>query len=161
MITKAESVRKWRKKYPADYYTYKIAWFERHAADMPEEKRKKRCRFLRVYATRYGLITRPDHCERCYKECKPNAHHFSYLQVLDVQWLCRDCHNEADKEREQQLGIVRAKPVRRGREHYRKVYERAMELWATGHWSQVAIAKLLSVNNSAVSKWVNGINRPR
>ena len=43
---------------------------------------------------RCGIISRPSSCSQCFKQCKPEAHHWSYLEEhhLDVVWLCRKCH---------------------------------------------------------------------
>jgi hypothetical protein len=44
-----------------------------------------------------GLIVRPDSCSACAVPCVPQAHHHrGYDRPLDVIWLCRRCHFEAD-----------------------------------------------------------------
>jgi hypothetical protein len=46
-------------------------------------------------AIRDGLLTRPDACEWCGKECHLDAHHLSYDKPdshLDVEWICPSCH---------------------------------------------------------------------
>jgi hypothetical protein len=43
-------------------------------------------------ALQESIITRPDKCKECMKECKPEAHHNDYLKPLDVEWLCHGCH---------------------------------------------------------------------
>ena len=45
-------------------------------------------------AIRSGKITRPDHCEGCNKQCKPDGHHNDYDEPLEVNWLCKTCHGE-------------------------------------------------------------------
>jgi len=49
-----------------------------------------------------GVIVRPDRCEECNRECKPDAHHEDYNKPLDVVWLCRSCHvtKHRDKEKD-------------------------------------------------------------
>jgi hypothetical protein len=42
-----------------------------------------------------GLLTRPDACDECGRECFVDAHHLSYDKPdshLDVEWLCPSCH---------------------------------------------------------------------
>jgi hypothetical protein len=39
-----------------------------------------------------GNIVRPNRCERCEADCKPDAHHADYNKPLEVEWLCRSCH---------------------------------------------------------------------
>lgn len=45
-------------------------------------------------AVRNGVLIRPTSCSECNCECKPHAHHDSYLleNALKVRWLCRKCH---------------------------------------------------------------------
>lgn len=51
------------------------------------------------YAVDRGYVVRPDACEQCGKECKPDGAHFTYDRPLDVRWLCRSCHFLWDRER--------------------------------------------------------------
>ena len=50
-------------------------------------------------ALRRGDLTRPEGCAQCGQPCRPEAHHRSYEQAawLVVEWLCRSCHQEADR----------------------------------------------------------------
>ena len=161
IVGKYESVKKWCEKNPVQATLIKIGWYTRHQHEWPEVKRKKKCRELTTKAIRYGIIARPSCCQGCGVRCKPNAHHDDYSQLLNVRFFCRKCHNAADREREERLGIVRVKPVIREREHYQRVYDRALNLWRTGNYSQVEIGKLLGITNSCISKWVNGLTAPR
>ncbi|KKL75825.1 hypothetical protein LCGC14_2051050 [marine sediment metagenome] len=52
---------------------------------------------------RAGKITQPFLCERCFKECKPEAHHPDYTKPMEIEWLCRPCHIETHKEKLCQL----------------------------------------------------------
>ena len=83
------------------------------------------------WAVRRGKILRPNHCERCSKPCKPDAHHHDYAKPLDVEWLCRQCHMAEDGRIERlitsRVGLITvgllpcitckvpSKPLRRGR----------------------------------------------
>lgn len=47
------------------------------------------------WAMEFGLLTRPDACERCGSTKKLHAHHhlgYERDHWLDVQWLCSPCH---------------------------------------------------------------------
>lgn len=44
-------------------------------------------------ALKRGELTRPDRCEGCGIECKPDGAHSDYRQPLLVRWLCRRCHS--------------------------------------------------------------------
>ena len=39
-----------------------------------------------------GTVKRPDRCQGCGLDCKPDGHHHDYSRPLDVVWLCRTCH---------------------------------------------------------------------
>lgn len=45
-----------------------------------------------------GVLIRPDRCELCGKECKPDAAHHDYSLPLSVHWLCKSCHNQWDHD---------------------------------------------------------------
>ena len=51
-------------------------------------------------AIKSGKIIRPNNCEKCNKECKPDAHHESYKKEdwLNVIFLCRSCHRSRHVE---------------------------------------------------------------
>ena len=57
-------------------------------------KFKINSRFKVTNAVRRGHMIRPNKCEKCMKECKPEAHHNDYSKPLEVQWFCRVCHNK-------------------------------------------------------------------
>jgi hypothetical protein len=157
----AEARHRWEQANQVKFILIKIGWYTRHQHKWSDKKRHKKCRELVCKAIRCGIIARPSCCQGCGVPCKPDCHHDDYARLLDVQFYCRKCHNQHDREREERLGIMRAKPERRNFLHYRNVYDRALELWKTGEWSQVAIGKLLGISNACVSKWVNGHLRPR
>jgi len=48
-------------------------------------------------AIRSGRLVRPESCEICSKNCRPEAHHCDYGKPLDVQWLCKTCHADWHK----------------------------------------------------------------
>lgn len=49
-------------------------------------------------ALRSGIITKPTTCELCGEEKPLDGHHKDYKLVLDVVWLCRQCHKKLNKE---------------------------------------------------------------
>ncbi len=51
-------------------------------------------------AVRDGKMTRPNYCQGCGAECRPDGHHENYLKPLDVVWLCKPCHHFAHASRE-------------------------------------------------------------
>lgn len=46
-----------------------------------------------------GTLVRPDRCQECGKETRPQAAHYDYSRMLDVRWLCQRCHSIWDHER--------------------------------------------------------------
>ena len=57
-----------------------------------------RCRSILNEAVRCGKIKRPNTCESCFKECKPEGHHEDYSRPFDVDWLCIECHKRLHRE---------------------------------------------------------------
>jgi len=59
---------------------------------------KRRDKFLALakvkYALKTGRLIRPNYCEGCGIECKPQGHHDDYSKPLEVKWLCQKCHDE-------------------------------------------------------------------
>lgn len=70
---------------------------QRGTSKWREKNPEKNAAHCRVYrAVRNGTLVRPDRCERCDKECKPEASHDDYAKPLEVEWLCRPCHVRKD-----------------------------------------------------------------
>ena len=49
-------------------------------------------------ALRGQVLMRPSACGQCGSPCKPDAHHhngYAPEHWLDVEWLCRNCHERA------------------------------------------------------------------
>jgi hypothetical protein len=61
---------------------YQIIHPDRHAARIAVAK-----------ALRHGRLVRPDKCQKCPSLGPLEAHHPDYSRPLDVEWLCRPCHN--------------------------------------------------------------------
>jgi len=97
-----------RKKVSARWYKHAAVLRkkekERHQKRItnPEEK-KRRLKYQQGYRTpktnkahriaqRY--LERPNHCELCGKECKPEAHHPNYDEPSRVLWCCTVCHRQ-------------------------------------------------------------------
>jgi hypothetical protein len=69
------------------------AWRKRNL-----EKTRAHSRVAR--AIKKGTLVRPDTCERCGEECRPEASHDDYSKPLEVEWLCRLCHARKDNRRD-------------------------------------------------------------
>ena len=69
--------------------------WEREYNQRPDVKKRKDANQYVKLAIKFGDLTRPDTCDRCGKECKPEAHHEDYDKPLDVMWLCKECHEGA------------------------------------------------------------------
>ena len=61
---------------------------------------KKKAHHAVYRAIKTGKLTRPSICESCFKERFIQAHHESYEKEkwLDVDWLCRECHDKLRKK---------------------------------------------------------------
>jgi len=62
-----------------------------------ENKDKKYAHAIANRAIKAGILIRPDHCENCFKKCKPVAHHENYKKQLEVDFICRTCHSARHK----------------------------------------------------------------
>lgn len=83
--TGTEEYKEQRRKYMREY------------RQRPEVKQRERARLAVKGAIKYGALVRPDHCDICGCECKPDAHHwhgYDEDHKLDVQWVCKSCHKE-------------------------------------------------------------------
>lgn len=101
-----ELLRAWRERYPRGTgirKAYRHKYNKAHKRENAAEERRYRRKFPErssarwaVYrAVRTGMLTRPRHCSKCGRECKPNGHHHrGYAKEfwLDVIWLCMECH---------------------------------------------------------------------
>lgn len=89
----ARSKREWEKRNPEKVNAKAKRQYIRH----PE---KRRARTAVTRAVESGRLTRPAQCESCGRPDSPladgrsqiEAHHADYAQPLDVEWLCRRCH---------------------------------------------------------------------
>src|ERR1043166_6968232 len=63
---------------------------------LQQDKRRPACHNAVHRAIKKGVIERKD-CERCGSP-KTLAHHESYDNKLDVNWLCQPCHKQRHKE---------------------------------------------------------------
>lgn len=50
------------------------------------------------HAVERGDVIRPDACEVCGDPADTEAHHRDYNKPLEVEWLCRDCHDGRHNE---------------------------------------------------------------
>src|SRR5690606_1514330 len=55
--------------------------------NLKQNARKKVLRALQS-----GKLIKPVQCESCSEEKELEAHHSNYNKPLDVQWLCKQCH---------------------------------------------------------------------
>jgi len=67
-------------------------------------REKQHARATVARALKRGRLEKPVRCERCGKETHElDAHHGDHRQRLDVNWLCRVCHNYVHPHRSQAI----------------------------------------------------------
>jgi hypothetical protein len=82
-----------RERFPEEYKKRVRSFYERNW----ERMRVVRNSIQRVqYALKKGWLVRPEQCEKCGRNCKPEAAHHDYSKPLEVRWLCRSCHCKWD-----------------------------------------------------------------
>lgn len=67
-------------------------------SEHPDLKRseKRYARYRVNDALKTGVLERSPVCQWCGDRCQTEAHHYKgygFMHILDVQWLCRTCHN--------------------------------------------------------------------
>jgi hypothetical protein len=71
-----------------------------------ERELKERARLRVEKKVHRGSIVKPDACEECGarpdERWRIEAHHDDYTKPLEVRWLCKSCHMEADKAKRAQ-----------------------------------------------------------
>jgi hypothetical protein len=77
--------------------------FKKRMRDASQRYREKFAEKHRIRARvndaiRYGKMTKPSSCSNCgTKKARIEGHHEDYSKPLEVIWLCKKCHYEADK----------------------------------------------------------------
>jgi hypothetical protein len=85
-----EKVREASRKYKAENYDKIMAKHKEYWARYPEKYKAQRAV---NNAIAQGKMAKPSYCSRCLKECKPEGHHADYSKPLEVERVCRECHN--------------------------------------------------------------------
>lgn len=85
-----EQAREWRRNNPKRHEANKRAYYARY----PEKRAAKNAVY---YALKRGTLARLP-CEMCGNP-QSQAHHDDYSRKLEVRWLCRAHHAQADMER--------------------------------------------------------------
>ena len=91
---KGEKNGNWKGGISRDSYRYK-------KIDAQKYPSKHKARIAVYRAVRAGTLHKPTNCEECKKKFskdKIEGHHEDYDKPLEVRWLCRKCHREADKK---------------------------------------------------------------
>jgi len=103
---------RWAKRNPEKILQNQRAYYERNKEKILDKLRESRksngyaqtkayrkrnrqkieCHNFVRLAIKFGHLVRPESCEQCKIECKPQAHHNDYEKPLEVVWLCRKCH---------------------------------------------------------------------
>lgn len=102
LVKKAKLNKKWyeeNSEYHRLYYEQnaKIREANNRAYEKRNPERKKAYQTL-YRALKKGIVTRPNKCQMCAKECKPEGHHHDYSKLLEVIWVCRKCHLEIHRQ---------------------------------------------------------------
>ena len=83
--------RNYRKDHRSESREASTTWSKQNQA-------KRRAHRAVQQALTLGAMKRPGTCERCGKECRPDAHHPDYSWPLSVVWVCDPCHKAIHKE---------------------------------------------------------------
>lgn len=84
--------RKLKDKAYAQKNRERINSYNREYRKRPEFKKKADAYKMVQLALKFGILVRPNHCEKCGKDVFTEAHHPDYNKPLEVIWLCKQCH---------------------------------------------------------------------
>jgi hypothetical protein len=120
-------MRKQRKLYPEKVRAWENKWDLAHPERVREAARLRMAKWTKSNPEKYSRIqkksrqrnalhcqartavrnalaakniTKPEKCQSCGRECKPQAHHhrgYARKYWLDVLWLCKCCHCKSHK----------------------------------------------------------------
>jgi ATPase subunit of ABC transporter with duplicated ATPase domains len=69
-----------------------VAKAQQNYRQKEEYSLKQNARKKVLRAVKSGKIIKPSLCEICKRERFLEAHHIDYSKPLEVQWLCKECH---------------------------------------------------------------------
>lgn len=93
---RAKGLQRARAKRYAERHPDRVRESIRRYNERFPEKQKARKAVQR--AVREGRFVKPGHCEGCQGAFRPaelHGHHHDYSKPLEVEWLCRACHEAA------------------------------------------------------------------
>ena len=90
-VSRAEKCKRWRQANKDRVREYKT--------NVERASDKHLARRALHGAIKSGELCRPDHCSSCKgtHRLPIEAHHADYSRPLEVEWLCRDCHQYAHR----------------------------------------------------------------
>lgn len=59
---------------------------------------KQKARLSVFYAIKTGNLIKPEKCRKCGSNSQLFGHHTDYNKPLEVEWVCRNCHNDIHKK---------------------------------------------------------------
>ena len=95
----------WKRANPEKSREHNREYYLRNAEECKALRRERREQYPErllaqnelARAIRKGKVIRPDECEECGRHKDVcgllDGHHGDYSKALDVEWLCRSCHN--------------------------------------------------------------------
>ena len=69
-------------------------------------QKKRKAHQAVQYALKTGQLIRPPVCESCFGFRFVESHHEDYSKPLDVNWLCKECHQKKGKTCQQSNEIT-------------------------------------------------------
>jgi hypothetical protein len=75
----------------------KKVYYEMMKRQYKKNRHKIIARAMVSYYVKKGFLTKQEVCEICKQKTKTQAHHKDYSKPLEVNWLCRECHNKTTK----------------------------------------------------------------
>lgn len=146
----------YRQAHPIQNATTKYHWWRKQYNTADNAAQQLRAlRMVMVYGRKAFIYIKPECCEVCgIHTLRLAAHHEDYGDIDNLTWLCRKCHNKADKARRRRLGLVIA-PYKRHPVFTMDQRAEMCRLYAAGI-SQIKIARHFDCSHTTVSKITSG-----
>jgi hypothetical protein len=69
-----------------------------------QNEEKRACHVILNHAVRDGRAFKSNECQKCgATNCRIEGHHSDYTKPLDVIWVCKPCHVEIHRQKDERL----------------------------------------------------------
>ena len=127
----------------------------------PSPAVKVKANKLVAAAINRGDLQRPDACESCGRQTdRIEAHHDDYMKPLEIRWLCRRCHRQADTARREQEALSLTEPHGAALIHTVEDHRHDDSHGTRPYLTRTDVARIADVSIATVDRWLTGEQLP-